>query len=96
MLSEKEGPSTPVPNRRSVSRSSNTSNSDLRRIRNNESSRLSRFNRRKKFEAQTKMVYQLEESNQLLRIRVKELEDLKALFMQHMTENKAKSTSSNN
>lgn len=96
MLSEKEGPSTPVPNRRSVSRSSNTSNSDLRRIRNNESSRLSRFNRRKKFEAQTKMVHQLEESNQLLRIRVKELEDLKALFMQHMTENKAKSTSSNN
>lgn len=86
------GPSIPF-TRRSVSRGSNASNSDLRRIRNNESSRLSRFNRRKKIETQTKMVNQLEEDNRRLSVRVKELEDLKARFMQHMTDNKAKSTS---
>lgn len=93
--SESEGPSTPY-TRRSVSRSSNVSNSDLRRIRNNESSRKSRFNRRKKTEAQSKMVNQLEEDNRRLSLRVKQLEDLKALIMQHMTDNRAKSTSSNN
>ena len=39
------------------------------------------------------MVNQLEEDNRRLSVRVKELEDLKARFMQHMTDNKAKSTS---
>jgi len=89
--SDTEGPPTPSVSRRSVSRNSN---SDLRRIRNNESSRKSRLNRRQKFKTQLQMVSELEEEKRRLTLHVKELEELKALIMKHMTESRAKSTSS--
>ncbi|KZS13173.1 Uncharacterized protein APZ42_021638 [Daphnia magna] len=80
-------PPTPIPRTRTnTKRSSNPSkNSDLRRVRNNEASRKSRQNRRKKLQTQAQLVDVLEEEGRRLTNKIKELETLKAEIMKYMT-----------
>ncbi|XP_057375977.1 uncharacterized protein LOC130696867 [Daphnia carinata] len=80
-------PPTPVPRTRTnTKRSSNPSkNSDLRRVRNNEASRKSRQNRRKKLQTQAQLVDVLEEENRRLTNQIREFETLKAEMMKYMT-----------
>ena len=81
-------PPTPISRiRTNTKRSSNTSskNSDIRRVRNNEASRKSRQNRRKKLQTQAQLVDVLEEEGRQLNMRIKELETLKAEIMKYMT-----------
>ena len=63
-------------------------NSDLRRVRNNEASRKSRQNRRKKLQSQTQLVEILQDEGRRLSQKVNELEALKAEIMKYITSNK--------
>lgn len=80
-------PPTPISRSRvNTKRSSNPSkNSDLRRVRNNEASRKSRQNRRKKLQTQSQLVDVLEEEGRRLANKIKELETLKVQIMKYMT-----------
>lgn len=88
-------PPTPIPRSRATTnkRATKSNSSDLRRVRNNEASRKSRQNRRKKQQTQAQMVDVLEEESRRLNQKVKELEALKAEIMKYMTGN-IKTTSS--
>ena len=82
-------PPTPKPGRsRAANKRTTKPNSDLRRVRNNEASRKSRQNRRKKQQTQVQMVDVLEAEGRRLNQKVKELESLKAEIMKYMTGNR--------
>lgn len=85
-------PPTPIARTRTAGRkrASTTvpTHSDLRRVRNNEASRKSRQNRRKKQQTQAQLVDVLEEEGRRLVNKIKELEDLKAEMMKYMMRNK--------
>lgn len=90
-VAESSLPPTPIPRGRTgAKRATNTAtnHSDLRRVRNNEASRKSRQNRRKKQQTQAQLVTILEEEGRRLVNQVKELEALKAEIMKYMTRNK--------
>jgi len=81
-------PIPPTRNRVTEKHLSTSHNSDLRRVRNNEASRKSRQNRRKKLQTQVQLVEILEDEGRRLTQKVKELESLKAEIMKYITSNK--------
>ena len=90
-------PPTPKPSQRTRTTNKRATksggNSDLRRVRNNEASRKSRQNRRKKQQTQAQMVDVLEAEGRRLNQKVKELEALKAEIMKYMPGNRTISSS---